>query len=100
MDFSDNSHSQQHLANHRTFLAWLRTCVALIGLGFVVAKFGLFLFPISTVGDPSTSTTNFATSFETSTHYSSIIGISMVILGIICNFCIAKLYLHVQINRK
>ena len=22
MDFSDNSHSQQHLANQRTFLAW------------------------------------------------------------------------------
>lgn len=77
MDNSDNSHSQQHLANQRTFLAWLRTCVALIGLGFVVAKFGLFLFPISEGGGPSTYTTSLATSFETSTHYSSIIGISM-----------------------
>lgn len=27
MDNNDSSHSQQHLANQRTFLAWLRTCV-------------------------------------------------------------------------
>ncbi len=35
--------STQHLANERTFLAWLRTCIALMGLGFVVARFSLFL---------------------------------------------------------
>jgi Domain of unknown function (DUF202) len=29
----------QHLANRRTFLAWLRTSVALIGLGFIVSRF-------------------------------------------------------------
>lgn len=34
---------RDHLANERTLLAWLRTGVALIGLGFVVARFGLFL---------------------------------------------------------
>lgn len=84
MDNNDNSHSQQHLANQRTFLAWLRTCVALIGLGFVVARFGLVLFPFFiSGGDPSTYPTNPATSFETSTHFSSIIGTSMVILGIV-----------------
>ena len=94
MDFSDNSHSQQHLANQKTFLAWLRTSVALIGLGFIVAKFGLFLFPISTVGDPSTSATNFATSFETSTRYSSIIGISMVILGTIFAIFALRNYIY------
>lgn len=94
MDFNDNSHSQQHLANQRTFLAWLRTCVALIGLGFIVAKFGLFLFPISTGGDPSTSTTNLVTSFETSTHYSSIIGISMVIFGIIFAIFALRNYIY------
>jgi putative membrane protein len=30
-------------AAERTLLAWVRTAIALIGLGFVVAKFGLFL---------------------------------------------------------
>jgi uncharacterized membrane protein YidH (DUF202 family) len=40
---NDAFRTQQHLANQRTFLAWLRTSVALIGLGFVVSGFGLFL---------------------------------------------------------
>ena len=31
------------LAAERTYLAWIRTGVALLGLGFVVARFGLFL---------------------------------------------------------
>src|ERR671921_1495880 len=35
--------SQQHLANERTFLSWVRTCVALVGLGFIIAKFNFFL---------------------------------------------------------
>ena len=32
-----------HLANERTFLAWVRTALGLIGLGFVLARMGLFL---------------------------------------------------------
>lgn len=35
--------TNKHLANERTFLAWVRTCVTVISLGFVVAKFGLWL---------------------------------------------------------
>lgn len=31
------------LALERTFLAWLRTGLAMMGFGFVVARFGLFL---------------------------------------------------------
>ncbi|MGV0023767.1 YidH family protein [Phormidesmis priestleyi] len=33
----------EHQANERTFLAWLRTAIALIGFGFAIARFGLFL---------------------------------------------------------
>lgn len=39
-----------HLANERTFLAWLRTGLSLLGLGFVVAKFGLWLREIGELG--------------------------------------------------
>lgn len=34
---------RDHLANERTFLAWLRTGITIIALGFVVAKFGILL---------------------------------------------------------
>jgi putative membrane protein len=33
---------RDHQANERTFLAWLRTSLALIGFGFAIARFGLF----------------------------------------------------------
>jgi putative membrane protein len=38
-----------HLANERTFLAWIRTSIALMGFGFVVVKFALFIKQISLV---------------------------------------------------
>src|SRR5262249_23240751 len=33
----------EHLANERTFLAWVRTNIALISLGFVLARLGTWL---------------------------------------------------------
>lgn len=38
-----NRHVTDHLANERTFLAWVRTALALLGFGFVLARMGLFL---------------------------------------------------------
>ncbi len=32
-----------YMSAERTFLAWIRTGIALMGFGFVVARFGLFL---------------------------------------------------------
>ncbi|GEO26066.1 hypothetical protein AAC03nite_18510 [Alicyclobacillus acidoterrestris] len=29
---------QQHLANERTFLAWIRTSIAIMGVGFVTTS--------------------------------------------------------------
>lgn len=37
------AHQQEHQANERTFLAWLRTSISLIALGFAIARFSLFL---------------------------------------------------------
>lgn len=39
---TDPNRQRDHQANERTFLAWLRTALALIGLGFAIARFGLF----------------------------------------------------------
>src|SRR5262245_4291690 len=48
--------AREHLANERTLFAWVRTALALMGLGFVVARFGLFLRSIAVqdrTGPPS-----------------------------------------------
>lgn len=36
-----------HAANERTFLAWVRTGIAMIAFGFVIEKFNLFLRAIA-----------------------------------------------------
>jgi len=48
-DYSD------HAANERTFLAWVRTGIAVIAFGFVIEKFNLFILTIadSAIGEAS-----------------------------------------------
>ncbi len=58
-----------HLSNERTYLAWLRTGVTIIAFGFVVAKFGLIVKELV----PSAPATTF--------HFSSYIGIALVLSG-------------------
>ena len=82
---ADNS--QQHLANERTFLSWLRTSIALIGLGFIVARFGLFLrefgLVVKNANDGIGNNSAASTAVSLFGHYqSSLIGISIIILGI------------------
>jgi putative membrane protein len=36
-----------YMAAERSFLAWIRTGIALMGFGFVVARFGLFLHELA-----------------------------------------------------
>ncbi|TWR28557.1 DUF202 domain-containing protein [Mucilaginibacter achroorhodeus] len=45
----ENINPGDHLANERTFLAWIRTSIALMGFGFVVVKFSLFVKQLSLV---------------------------------------------------
>lgn len=40
---TEEKRAGEYLANERTFLAWVRTSIAIISLGFVVAKFSLWL---------------------------------------------------------
>src|SRR5580658_4865314 len=39
-----------HAANERTFLAWVRTAIAVMAFGFVVERFGLFLQTMAAAG--------------------------------------------------
>lgn len=65
--------ARDHLANERTFLAWIRTAIALMGFGFVVVKFAVFLRQISAGlgGNPIVLPKT----------YSAEIGLAMIIFG-------------------
>jgi putative membrane protein len=40
-DDNEYRHLMQHQANERTFLAWMRTAIAIMGFGFVIEKFSI-----------------------------------------------------------
>ena len=43
---------KDHAANERTYLAWIRTAIAVMAFGFIVEKFDIFLLYIThTVGN-------------------------------------------------
>ncbi len=83
--------STEYLANERTFLAWLRTCIALMGLGFVVARLSLFLREFGIIAknqDVSTTITTHS--------FSTWLGVSMIGLGILLLIYSLANYLKTQ----
>jgi putative membrane protein len=62
-----------YFAAERTFLAWLRTGLALMGFGFVVARFGLFLREIALTSGHQISTPGSSRWF----------GIGLIALGVL-----------------
>ncbi len=66
-----------HMANERTFLAWVRTSIGLMAFGFVVERFALFIKQMSYVLGKS----NITIALPPSHGYSAIAGIFLVGLG-------------------
>ena len=67
-------------AAERTLLAWVRTGLTVMGFGFVVARFGLFLRLLAV--QPSS-----ALGSSSAPHYfSTIVGVSLVLLGSVVLF--------------
>ena len=64
-----------HLANERTFLAWIRTCIGIMAFGFVVEKFSLFVKQISLILGKA--------NIVPQKGYSGIVGIVLVAVGTI-----------------
>lgn len=63
----------EYLASERTFLAWIRTSIAVISLGFVVAKFGVWLRKLAMSLDPQVKVHG--------TGISTRIGVAMMAVG-------------------
>lgn len=49
---ADDRSATEYLANERTFLAWVRTSIAIISLGFVLAKFDVWLSQLAARLEP------------------------------------------------
>ncbi len=65
--------ASDHLANERTFLAWIRTSIAMMGFGFVIVKFALFIRQLTAVLHQPNINAN--------TGFSGVIGVIMVAFG-------------------
>ncbi len=52
-----NEDPRIYFASERTLLAWVRTGIAVLGLGFLVARFGLFLSVLDNPQSPHPSLT-------------------------------------------
>jgi putative membrane protein len=77
-----------YLAAERTFLAWIRTGLALMGFGFVVARFGLFLQALQ-IGQSTLPARPYGPSFW--------FGTVLIVLGVVVNLVCA--WSHVRLVR-
>lgn len=85
------SNANAHMANERTFLAWIRTSIGIMAFGFVVERFALFVAQLSAfLGTPlAGSQGNVPTALKGT--YSSYGGIFLVALGsVICLLAFVK----------
>lgn len=48
----ETKRASEYLANERTFLAWVRTSVAVVSLGFVIARFSVWLRELALYREP------------------------------------------------
>lgn len=74
---TNSAYTRDHLANERTFLAWVRTSIGIMAFGFVVEKFAIFMRKLAYfLGKAELSK-----SLPVSSGYSTIFGIMLVALG-------------------
>lgn len=74
-----------YFAAERTLLAWVRTGLAMMGFGFVVARFGLFLRELAAMP---------ATSLPGPSGLSHWVGTTLVVLGVLVNVAAAIRHWH------
>jgi putative membrane protein len=78
-----------YFAAERTFLAWIRTGLGLMGVGFAVSRFGLFLRQLNIAADHAPNR---------ATAHSVVAGVALVVLGVVVN--LAAVISHIRITRQ
>jgi putative membrane protein len=84
-----------HAANERTFLAWVRTGIAIIAFGFVVEKFNLFVRTIAEANASDAATRLHLERFSGAfSHYD---GFALIVIGMA--IIVLSLYRFVKTGR-
>ena len=78
-----------YFAAERTFLAWIRTGLGLMGVGFAVSRFGLFLREFSATQPHA---------LHIPTTHSTVAGVALVVLGVIVN--LSATINHIRITHR
>jgi putative membrane protein len=81
-----DARSREHLANERTLFAWVRTALALMGLGFVVARFGIFLRSVDIQESRAV----------TGTQGSEVIGVALIAAGVLAAMVSLRRFLRAR----
>lgn len=89
-----SSFRSDHMANERTFLAWIRTCIGIMAFGFVLEKFGVFMHRLTM----AFGNEHLASTFEDSPaeEYSSWFGVCIVALSILLSILAFIKYKRVE----
>jgi uncharacterized membrane protein YidH (DUF202 family) len=73
---------QVHMANERTFLAWIRTSIGIMAFGFVIERFAFFIKKLSFfITSHNIPELQFPILNNSSMGYSTIFGIFLVAVG-------------------
>ena len=88
---NQKDYSREHLANERTFLAWIRTSIGIMAFGFVLERFSFFIKRLVLLekiglrfeGQPAGAEASKALSSLHTSGFSSILGMVFVVFGIL-----------------
>ncbi len=86
MENSIQQDPRVYFAAERTFLAWIRTGLGLMGVGFAVSRFGLFLREFGST-QPHAS--------QIATGHTLLSGVALVVLGVIVNLIAVASHLKI-----
>ena len=83
---------RDHMANERTFLAWVRTSIGIMAFGFVVEKFALFMRRLPFLFGEAKIPVNPVSSLR----FSTVFGILLVAMGALMGFLAFVRYKKVE----
>ena len=87
------------LAAERTLLAWIRTGLSMMALGFVVARFGLFLREMAQIRPAKEAAAQVVRPLHNGP-YSVWFGAALIMLGVVINVLAAREHVHYMNDLK